>query len=136
MFDAVYTEREELECMIYEGHKDAFGTKGRHYDFGAMSIEDLRKEADWIQVCITKACEDEAQYEAESLVKLNAEIDDVIALGAGDRETALRWMTQDETFYHSQDVEGWVYGRGILFTDEGRKLVEELVDIVTFTEAV
>ena len=56
--------------------------------------------------------------------------------GAGDRQTALRWMLQPagEVFYHRQDVEGWVYGHGILFTDYGRKLVDELIDLVTFAD--
>ncbi len=41
-------------------------------------------------------------------------------------------MTSTETFYHVQDVEGWVYRQGILFTDYGRELVEELMEIVEF----
>ena len=41
-------------------------------------------------------------------------------------------MTQDETFYHSQDVEHWVWKQGILFTDYGRELVKELEKIVEF----
>jgi hypothetical protein len=40
--DEVYTEAEEREDLIiyiYEGHKTAFGVKGRHYDFDSMSID-------------------------------------------------------------------------------------------------
>jgi hypothetical protein len=56
----------------------------------------------------------------------------VIEAGAGNRINALRWMTSTETFYHVQDVEGWVYRQGILFTEYGRELVEELMEIVEF----
>ena len=43
-------------------------------------------------------------------------------------------MIDGETFYTSQCVEGWVYNKGILFTDFGRNLVKELMEIVTFSE--
>ena len=39
-----------------------------------------------------------------------------------------------ETFYLEQCVEAWVWKRGILFTDYGRELVKELVEIVTFED--
>ena len=32
-------ERDELATYIYEGHKDAFGVKVRHYNFKAMSLQ-------------------------------------------------------------------------------------------------
>jgi len=41
-------------------------------------------------------------------------------------------MTSGEDFYHEQDVEHWVWNQGILFTDEGRQLVKDLMNIVTF----
>ena len=127
-------EREDLEIFIYDGHKDAYGVKGRHYDFAAMTLEDLRKEADRISAAIDVAIAEEKEREAEDLTAFEKEIEDVIGYGAGNRETALRWMTDGETFYHSQSVEGWVYSRGILFTDYGRNLVKELMEIVTFCE--
>lgn len=52
----------------------------------------------------------------------------------GDRETALRWMTMEETFYSRQCVEHWVFNRGFLFTSHGKAVVEELMDVVTFEE--
>ena len=57
----------------------------------------------------------------------------MIEAGAGNRITALRWMTSTETFYIEQDVERWVFNHGILFTAYGRELVEELCTIVEFT---
>ena len=127
-------ERQELETFIYEGHKDAFGSKGRHYNFDAMSIEELRAEANWINEEVVKSIADEEAAEERALADFKKEVETVIGYGAGDRETALRWMTDGETFYHSQSVEGWVYSRGILFTDYGRELVKELMEIVTFED--
>jgi hypothetical protein len=72
---------------------------------------------------------------AEYLEDFKAQVEKVINVyGAEDREQALRWMTQEDTFYHSQDVESWVYDKGILFTDYGKELVKELMDIVDQVE--
>jgi len=130
------SEREELEIFIYEGHKDAFGSKGRHYNFDAMSIEDLRTEADWINKEVVKAIDEEKAAEERDLADFKKEIETVIDYGAGDRETALRWMTDGETFYTTQCVEGWVFNKGILFTDYGRELVNELMEIITFEDDI
>ena len=127
--------RKDLEIFIYEEHKTAYGTKGRHYDFASMSREELEREADRIADAAEKAHADEKAAEKADLAKFKAQITDVIEAGAGNRITALRWMTSTETFYHNQCVEHWVWKQGILFTDYGRELVKELMDIVTFEEA-
>ena len=127
-------EREDLTIYIYEGHKDAFGVKGRHYDFDAMSLEDLRSTAAYIERSIEESIAAEQAAEAQALEEFEHCVAETIRYGAGDRQTALRWMTQGETFYHHQCVERWVWDQGILFTDYGRELVKELMDIVTFTE--
>ena len=134
--DILKYERQDLESYIYEGHKDAFGSKGRHYNFDAMSIEDLRKEADWINKAVINAIDEENAATERALAEFKAQITSIIELGAGNRINALRWMTSTETFYLEQCVEAWVYNQGILFTDYGRELVKELVEIVTFEDAV
>lgn len=134
----VYTvedfERYQLETTIYEGFKDAYGVKGRHYDFASMSMDELRAEADRISQAAHEAFEREQEDARLAVEEFEAEVARTIGYGASDRATALRWMTQDETFYHSQDVEHWVWDRGMLFTDEGKALVKELMDIVKFKE--
>jgi len=132
----VYTvadyERYQLEMYIYEGHKNAFGCKGRHYDFKSMSLEELQKEADYISKAANEAFEAEKAAEARDLAEFKALVQKTIDLGAGDEETALRWLTSDEKFFHSQDVESWVWDKGILFTDYGKELVKKLDGIVTY----
>ena len=127
-------ERDELATYIYDAHKTAFGTKGRHYDFDSMTLQELKDEADYI----SRACDEqmalEAEQEARSIKEFKALVQKTIANGAGDEETALRWLSQGETFYHMQDVESWVWDYGILFTDYGKELVKKLEGIVTFKE--
>jgi hypothetical protein len=43
-------------------------------------------------------------------------------------------MTQGETFYHIQDVEHWVWGQGILFTNYGKQLIKDLANVVDYKE--
>lgn len=128
-------ERYELETYIYEGHKDAFGVKGRHYDFSSMSMDELRAEADYISDAVARQMDAERKQEEEDLASFKALVQRTIEMGAGDEETALRWLTQDETFYHSQDVEHFVWSHGILFTDYGRQLVKQLMNLVEYKDA-
>jgi hypothetical protein len=115
-------------------HKDAYGFRPRGHEFYDATPE--RKQEIWDYLC--QVVEDnivaEREHEARALRDFEAWVANTIALGAGDRATALRWMTSSEDFYHSQSVEHWVWNQGILFTDEGRQLVKDLMDIVTFKE--
>tara|TARA_B100000575_G_scaffold283654_1_gene276743 strand:- start:210 stop:623 length:414 start_codon:yes stop_codon:yes gene_type:complete len=70
----------------------------------------------------------------ERIAEFENRVQDTIKLGAGDRLTALRWLTQVEEFYNPQCVEHWVWNQGILFSDYGRKLCNELYEIVTYKE--
>lgn len=126
-----YTYSEDIFSDL---HKDAYGFRPRGHEFYDAAPE--RKQEIWDYMC--QVVEDniaaEREHEARALRDFEAEVANTIALGAGDRTTALRWMTSSEAFYNSQCVEHWVWNRGILFTDEGRQLVKDLMNIVTFQE--
>ena len=130
--DTMYTYSDEL---ISDLHKDARGFRPHEAFYeGWTQSDDDNKQAIWDGLCreMGRRQEVEARHEAYLLAKFKEEVQTHIDNGAGDRQTALRWMTQNETFYHSQDVEHWVWKQGILFTDEGRELVKELEKIVEF----
>jgi hypothetical protein len=97
-----------------------------------MTLQELKDESDYIsRACETAMAEEEAQ-EKHCEQEFKKLIQETIELGAGDEETALRWLTQDNNFYHSQDIESWVWDKGILFTTYGKELVKKLEGIVTF----
>ena len=131
---AAEVERYDLEMYIYDLHNAAYGVKGRHYDFASMSMDDLRKLADRVADAVEVAEAEEAHAAEVAIADFEATVGEFIEAGAGDRETALRWMTMEETFYVKQDVESWVYGHGFLFTSHGKAVVEELMKIITFKE--
>ena len=128
----MYTYSEEL---FSDFHKDAYGFRptGDHWFYGATPDE---KQEIWDAVgrAFDRRQAEEAEIESQSLIEFEKEVQSYIELGAGDRQTALRWMTQNLEFYHTQDIELWVWEKGILFTAEGRKLLEELKGIITFKD--
>lgn len=122
------------EDIFSDLHKDAYGFRPRGHEFYDATPE--RKQEIWDYFC--QVVEDniaaEREHEARAMRDFEQEVQNMIDLGAGDRTTALRWMTQSEEYYTEQCVEHWVWNRGILFTDEGRQLVKDLMNIVTFKE--
>jgi hypothetical protein len=78
--------------------------------------------------------EAEAAYERVCVEDFETQVNATMGYGAQDRETALRWITDGEIFNHTQDIESFVYNRGILFTDYGRELVKELIEVVIFED--
>jgi hypothetical protein len=118
-------------------HKDVHGFRpSAIFMKNVKRFSDQERDDLWEALCIqleenTKA--EKAQEEAD-VAKFEARVLDVIDLGAGDRETALRWIASQETFYHIQDVEHFVWEQGILFTDYGKQLVEEIAEIAEYKE--
>lgn len=125
------------ENIVSDLHKDARGFRPSQYWWDQWELcSDDQKQFMWDSLIEElnesiereKRMEQEAIKEFESLINLN------IALGSLDRKGALHWMTQTEEFYNEQCVEHWVWNQGFLFTEYGRKLVDELMDIVIFKE--
>ena len=129
----MYTFSEEL---FSDFHKDAYGFRPQGHRFYDADTTPAEKQEIWDATgrAFDRAQAEETRMEEEALAEFKAQITKVIEAGAGNRINALRWMTSNETFYHSQDVEGWVWKQGILFTDYGRELVKELMEIVKFVE--
>ena len=121
------------DSIFSDLHKDAYGFRPRGHEYFDAAPE--RKQEIWVRVCedLEASQEEESRREQEAVAEFKAQITRVIEAGAGNRITALRWMTSTETFYLEQDVEHWVWNQGILFTDYGRELVKELCTIVEFT---
>ena len=110
-------ERDELECYIYDAHKTAFGVKGRHYDFKAMSLQELKDEADYI----SKACDEqmalEARMEKEATERFEASVAEYQKM-AGSRKDAIRWLLQAEGLEDERDPGYICYSLGLPYSME------------------
>ena len=109
-------ERYQLETYIYEGHKDAFGVKGRHYDFKSMSMDELKAEADYISRAVKEQMELEDQMEKEAIERFEKAISDNLAMGAEDRDTAIRWVLQAEGLDNEYDAGYICYSMGLPYS--------------------
>ena len=86
---------------------------------------------------LSDQADQEREYERKQAqlaeVEFNKKIQEVIDLGAGDRETALRWMLQgdmgDDKELDLYAVEYFTMMRGIDSTETGRKIEKELITI-------
>tara|TARA_B110000977_G_scaffold76553_1_gene103301 strand:- start:1694 stop:2101 length:408 start_codon:yes stop_codon:yes gene_type:complete len=123
--------------LISDFHKEVYGYRPRETFWNEWEkCTPSEKQKTWdeyARVSELQAIETKAK-EASDVQVFEDRINDVIEIGAGDRKTALRWITDQETFYHGQDVEHFVWEKGILFTDYGKSLLEELYALVKYKE--
>ena len=87
------TELQELEMLYCEMHKDVYGVKARWYR--ADSVEQARKDLDLLQECLREETKREEAAQAKAIEEFEATVQHAIEFGAGDRETALRWLIDD-----------------------------------------
>jgi hypothetical protein len=116
-------------------HKDVYGFRPRGVLMDDWHDRTPRQKQElWNALCdqLEENTKAEKAAEVVAIEKFEARIQDIIELGASNRVEALRWITGSETFYHGQDVEHFVWEQGILFTDYGRELVDNLCNIVEY----
>ena len=123
--------------IISDFHKDVYGYRPREAFWADWNnctpVEKQKTWDEYARVLEIQMAETKSQEEKD-IAKFEDRVQDVIGLGANDRKTALSWITGQETFYHSQDVEHFVWQQGILFTDYGKQLVKDLLKIVEYKD--
>ena len=124
-----------LEEDAYNIIADAYSKSyARSIDFASMSDAELDDEIRLAAEINEEVFVAEKEAEELAILELETLIKETIDLGAGDEETALRWLTQNEKFVNELDIESWVWYKGLLFCDYGKKLVKKLKGIVKFEE--
>lgn len=132
----MYTYTTELFSDL---HKDVYGYRPRGAAMDEWNSRTPRQKNElYNALCdeLEEVTRDEKRQADRNLFEFTGQIMDMIELGAKDRETALRWMTQDHEFHSEQDVSHWVWAHGILFTEYGKQLVKDLLEIVEIKENV
>lgn len=61
-------KRHDLETLVWEMYKDAFGTRPRHMDFASMTDEELHREAESLERVIKSQIEEDEEWEYVSMV--------------------------------------------------------------------
>ena len=126
-------KRIQLEEDAYYCVADAYSKSyARSVDFASMTDAELDAEIEDASKINEENFIAEKKAEELAVVNFKTLVKETIDLGAGNEETALRWLTENEEFYSGQDVESWVWDKGILFCDYGKNLVKKLEKIVNF----
>lgn len=87
------SEVEQLQCIYSDAHKDAYGFRPRTMSEEQWnSVEWLRARIDECSAEITRSINEEKVRQAENIRSVEDQISMMIETGAGDRETAIRWM--------------------------------------------
>jgi len=86
------TDLEQAQCMFWDMYKDAHGIRPRGIDTSTWTLEDFRKEFDYLGQVIDREETARKSAEAEAVVKFEQQVVMTICMGAGNRETALRWI--------------------------------------------
>ena len=111
-------ERSNLETSVYEMHKEAYGVKGRHYNFSKMSTKDLEKELDHLCDVAKREAEIEKRQEEDNLKAFESRIDEALSLGAENREDAIKWILQAEGLDKEHDKGYICYTLGLSYDKE------------------
>lgn len=95
-------ERDSLITSVYEMHKDAYGVKGRHYNFKEMSNEDLEKELDHLSKVTQSNIDEEKRWEKKAYEDFMKTVENTIRHGAKDKEEAIRWILEAEELINEE----------------------------------
>jgi len=121
--------------LVSDLHKDAYGFRpGFQYMVDWVEATSAVKQQIWdgLLVDLEREIDREKLATTRSVEIFEGMILNSILLGASDRDTAIRWLTQAEDFKHAQAVESWVWQHGILFTDLGREVVKKVCELHGF----
>ena len=126
------TERESMIQIYSDFHKDAYGFRPRGVNYHEFTLEELKEDfARFGAISEENRKQEEAANERAS-VAFEARVQQVIDMGAGDRETALRWI-MDSFEEHDFDygTEGIIWELGTGFSTEySIALSKELLPII------
>ena len=120
------TEKEQLLSYISDQYKSAYGFRPNLTKYRALSEDQLRDELDHLSKKVEEQMEREETREKEDIERFKKLVKDTIELGAGDEETALRWLTSEEDMLSKMDTEQYVWSEGILHTEYGKQVVNKL----------
>lgn len=87
--------RDDIISFISDTYKEAHGYRPRHLGMSSMSIEQLDRLAKQVTAEAQDAAVSEKVATEAAELEFEMLVDKTISLGAGDRETALRWISAD-----------------------------------------
>jgi len=90
------TNRDELLGMISDTYKDAYGQRPRLQRYSEYNDKELGFELDELNLVCERQVEEEERRNEEATAAYEHSITTAIAMGAKDRETAIRWISESQ----------------------------------------
>lgn len=95
VFSVADLELAEMKATYSDAHKDAYGFRPRN-DTSGWTREDWERESARVSDAAQEAAELEREEQDRAIEAFEQTVQEYIDLGAGDRETALRWIRDAE----------------------------------------
>lgn len=108
------SELEQCRETYWDMYKDAYGFRPRGVDTDNWTVEQFMAEFDHLEQVIQERIGEEREAQADAALKFEDRVLQLIGLGAGNRETALRWIDEADGSYGDMEylcfLNGLPYG--------------------------
>jgi len=86
------SELEQAQCQFWDMYKDAYGVRPRGINTTGWTLEDFQSEFAILGEVIDREERERIAAEADAVKLFEQHVINTICMGAGNRETALRWI--------------------------------------------
>ena len=86
------SDLEQAQSIFWDMYKDAHGIRPRSIDTSTWTLEQFQQEFEYLGRVIADNENQRKVFEADAIEKFEKHVTDTICMGAGNRETALRWI--------------------------------------------
>lgn len=86
------TVLEQMQCQFWDMYKDAYGVRPRGIDTSTWTEAEFEAEFAQLGRVIEQEAIARKASEAEAVTKFEQHVTNTMCMGAGNRETALRWI--------------------------------------------
>ena len=90
------SRKEQLESIFWDAYKDAYGFRPRGHNISAMTEQQLECEISELTQIIERNQKQEELEQQEAIIRFEKRVEETIALGAKNRETAIKWIHDAE----------------------------------------
>lgn len=123
-------EREELLNIYSDYHKEAYGFRPSNWKYiNAKTTDELLADFEEFRKICEANAEAEAAWEEESVARFKYNVANTISAGAGDEDTALRWMVEAAVEKYGWDWEHYLWSEGILYSDYGKRIGKKIAPL-------
>jgi len=92
----IQSMQQSLYGTFSDMYKDLHGFRPKHIDTSTWTEEKFEKEFEEMSAAISIQIDEEREFQNNNVIAFEERVAKVIATGAGDRETALRWIHEAE----------------------------------------